>query len=60
MAEPLPGDSWTTTMPEETGSKFDLRVIFPVIILALIAIIGVVGVWFFVDQERQREETQWQ
>ena len=60
MAEPLPGDSLTTTIPEETGSKFDLRVIFPIIILALIAIIGVVAVWFFVDQEREREETQWQ
>lgn len=60
MAEPLPGEPLTATNSDEMVSKFDLRVIFPVIILALIAIIGVVAVRYFVDQERQREETQWQ
>lgn len=60
MAEPVPGTTPTTIMQEETGTKFDLKVIFPAIILALIAIIGVVAVSYFVDQEREREETQWQ
>ncbi len=60
MAEPVPGTTPTTTYPEETGNKFDLKVIFPAIILALIAIIGVVAVSYFVEQEREREETQWQ
>ncbi|WP_374383999.1 HD domain-containing phosphohydrolase [Dongia sp.] len=60
MAEPVPGTTPTTTFHEESTSKFDLKVIFPAIILALIAIIGVVAVSYFVDQEREREETQWQ
>lgn len=60
MAEPLPGESLTAPASDETGSKFDLRVIFPAIILGLIAIIGVVAVHYFVGQEREREETQWQ
>lgn len=45
---------------DEKNSNFDLKVVFPAIILALIAIIGVVAVNYFVAQERQREETQWQ
>ncbi|WP_368412838.1 HD domain-containing phosphohydrolase [Dongia sp.] len=60
MAEPMPGESLTATNPEETGSRFDLRVIFPAIILVLLAIIGLVAVSYFVAQEREREETQWQ
>ncbi|MBK8161152.1 MAG: PAS domain-containing protein [Rhodospirillaceae bacterium] len=50
----------TATSPEETRSKYDLRVIFPAIILVLLAIIGLVAVSYFVAQEREREETQWQ
>jgi PAS domain S-box-containing protein len=60
VAEPVPGVTPTTIHQEETGNRFDLKVIFPAIILALIAIIGVVAVSYFVDQEREREETQWQ
>ena len=60
MAEPVPGTTPTTIIQEETGTKFDLKVIFPAIILLLIAVIGVVAVSYFVDQEREREETQWQ
>lgn len=60
MAEPVPGTTPTETLQEEPGRKFDLKVIFPVIILVLIAVIGVIAVSYFVDQERQREETQWQ
>lgn len=47
-------------LAEEKSSKFDLRIIFPVIILALIAVIGVIGIYVFVSQEQEREETQWQ
>lgn len=54
-------DSTTTAaLIEEKKAKFDLRIVFPAIILLLIAIIGVVAVSYFVAQERQREETQWQ
>ncbi|MDY0871162.1 HD domain-containing phosphohydrolase [Dongia rigui] len=60
MAEPVPGTTPSETLPEETGRKFDLKVIFPAIVLILIAVIGVIAVSYFVDQERQREETQWQ
>jgi len=60
VAEPLPGDSLTAPHHDETGSRFDLRIIFPAIILALLAIVGVVAVQYFVNQEQQREETQWQ
>lgn len=60
MAEPLPGETLPATNSEETGSKFDLRVIFPAIILVLVAIIGGIAIYYFVGQERQREETQWQ
>jgi len=60
VAEPLPGESLTATNPEETPSKYDLRVIFPAVILVLLAIIGLVAVSYFVAQERAREETQWQ
>lgn len=45
---------------DEKTSIFDLKIVFPVIILALIAAIGVIAVYFFVQQEREREETQWQ
>ena len=45
---------------EEKTSIFDLKIVFPVIILALIAAIGIIAVYFFVQQEREREETQWQ
>lgn len=60
MAEPLPGESLTAPQHDEMGPKYDLRIIFPAIILALLAIVGVVAVQYFVSQEQQREETQWQ
>ncbi len=60
MAEPVPGTNPTTTVHEEGGNKFEIKIVFPAIILALIAIIGVVAVSYFVGQEREREETQWQ
>lgn len=54
-------DSTTTAaLIEEKKARFDLRIIFPAIILLLVAIIGVVAVNYFVAQEREREETQWQ
>jgi PAS domain S-box-containing protein len=53
-------DSVPAALPDEKRGVFDIRVIFPALILVLIAAIGVVAVYFFVAQERQREETQWQ
>jgi PAS domain S-box-containing protein len=52
----------TSAVLAEDNKKgaFDLRILFPAIILLLIAIIGTIAVYYFVDQERQREETQWQ
>ncbi len=60
MAEPVPGETPIETLQEERIRKFDLKVVFPVIVLVLIAVIGVIAASYFVDQERQREETQWQ
>jgi PAS domain S-box-containing protein len=56
LADPTPAAALT----EEKSAKFDLRIVFPAIILLLIAIIGVAAVYYFVAQEREREETQWQ
>jgi PAS domain S-box-containing protein len=56
-----PGDS--TGGLFESGSPkrgFDPKIIFPAVILVLLAIVGVWAVNRFVENERQRELTQWQ
>lgn len=39
---------------------FDLRILFPAIILAVLAIVGIWAINRFVDEQRERELTQWQ
>ncbi len=39
---------------------FDPRIAFPVIVLALVAVIGIWAIQAFVTEEKQRELTQWQ
>jgi HD-GYP domain-containing protein (c-di-GMP phosphodiesterase class II) len=45
---------------EESGKpRLDFKILFPAIVLLFIAVIGVIAVKVFVDQEREREEAQW-
>lgn len=53
-------DSIPAALPDEKRGVFDIRIIFPALVLILIATIGVIAVYFFVAQEREREEAQWQ
>lgn len=39
---------------------FDLRILFPAVILVVLAVAGIWAINRFVDEERQRELTQWQ
>jgi HD-GYP domain-containing protein (c-di-GMP phosphodiesterase class II) len=39
---------------------FDLKILFPAIILAVLAVAGIWAINRFVEEERQRELTQWQ
>src|SRR5262245_12103866 len=40
--------------------RFDLKILFPAIILLVLAVVGIWAISRFVDGERQRDLTQWQ
>jgi PAS domain S-box-containing protein len=44
---------------ESTRPKLDWKIVFPFVVLALIALIGIYLVSLFVGQERQQAETDW-
>ncbi|HEY3148540.1 MAG TPA: HD domain-containing phosphohydrolase [Dongiaceae bacterium] len=47
----------------DTGTpkrRFDAKMVFPVVILAILAVAGIWAINRFVEDERQRELTQWQ
>jgi PAS domain S-box-containing protein len=42
------------------GRRFDLKILFPAIILLVLAVVGIWAISRFVNEERQRDLTQWQ
>ncbi|MEZ5833524.1 MAG: PAS domain-containing protein [Dongiaceae bacterium] len=40
--------------------RFDPKIIFPAVILIVLGVVGIWAINRFVDEERQREQTQWQ
>ena len=49
-------------LPDDPSQKplFDIRVLFPILLVIALGIIGIWAISQFVSQERQREQTQWQ
>ena len=46
--------------PEHQKRGFDAKIVFPAVILVILAVAGIWAINHFVDTERQRELTQWQ
>jgi HD-GYP domain-containing protein (c-di-GMP phosphodiesterase class II) len=56
------GSGQTAGLFDDTPArgKFDLRILFPLLLLVLLAVAGIWAINQFVRQEQQQEQTQWQ